>query len=327
MLGALHTARQKLLTPHLREASFEVRGFRADDDAARARLEKIGRTFLTGYAEAARSGSASAVDRDLARVETAFQGFAYEGAAMALTVLDALSPRGGHRVADLLAGGGDRHAYMIHVGVGWALARLPVALWRRVLPADPLLGWLALDGFGFHQAYFHTARHVTGRQRIRMRWPGDTPRPYASHALDQGIGRALWFVEGADPVRVAAAVRRFSPSRHADLFSGVGLAATYAGGTGADGLRVLRDAAGEHRPQLAQGAAFAAQARVRADLVTAHTAIATEVLCGAGVAEAAAVTDQALAGLPTDGPRPAFAVWRERIAHHFTATGRYEPCR
>ena len=26
--------------------------------------------------------------------------------------------------------------------------------------SDPLLGWLAIDGYGFHQAYFHTARYV-----------------------------------------------------------------------------------------------------------------------------------------------------------------------
>jgi hypothetical protein len=326
MSRIFQTARQRFLTPNPRQATFAVRGFQAPSAANRERLEKIGHTFLAGFADAARSGSAAAVDRDLSRVETEYQGFAYEGAAMALTVLDALGPRAGHRVAELLDVGA-RHIYMIHVGMGWALARIPVPLWRRVLPADPLLRWLALDGFGFHQAYFHTARYVGGQQRIRLRWPGDTPGGYAPHALDQGIGRALWFVEGGDPARVAATIRGFAASRHADLFSGAGLAATYAGGADAEGLCVLREAAGEHRPHLAQGAAFAAQARVRAGLVTGHTEIATEVLCGTGVTAAAAVTDRALKGLPAHGSRPAFAVWRDRIAGHFTPIGRYGSCR
>src|SRR5262245_20160859 len=99
MLSALRTVRQKILTPNIRETRFNNRGFYVGDAAALSQLEKIGGVFLTGFAEAARSGSGSAVERDLSHVERDYQGFAYEGAAMALAVLDAIGPRRSHRVA------------------------------------------------------------------------------------------------------------------------------------------------------------------------------------------------------------------------------------
>jgi len=322
MLGNLRSVRRKVLTPNIRETRFVNRGFHARDAVAQAQLEKIGGVFLAGFAEAARSGSGTAVERDLQSIERDHQGFAYEGAAMALAILDAVGPRRGHRIADLLAGAGDRHAYMVQVGIGWALARLPSPLHRRIRPADPLLRWLALDGYGFHQAYFHTGRYVTGQYRHRPAWPGDTAEPYAPHVVDQGIGRALWFVEGADPTRVAATIRRYDPSRHSDLFSGAGLAATYAGGVDRTELAAFLDAAGGYGPDVAQGAAFAAKARARADLVTEHTRTAVEVFCGTTVEQAAAVTDEALADLPDDGLEPAYAAWRRRIAHRFEPSRR-----
>ena len=87
----------------------------------------------------------------------------------------------------------------------------------------------------------------------------------------QGIGRALWFINGAQPREVAAAVARFEPGRQADLWSGVGLAATFAGGTSRHGLRILRQTAGEHRAEAALGMVFAVKARTYARFVPEHT--------------------------------------------------------
>lgn len=182
---------------------------------------------------------------------------------------------------------------------------------------DPLLRWLALDGYGFHLAYFSTREYVHERKAPAVVPPWPDPSGYAARAVDQGIGRALWFVCGADVERVASMIGTFAPQRRADLWGGTGLAATYAGGVGggagAVGLEALVKLAGDHRGDLAQGSAFAAKARLLPGLVVDDTTEAVRVICGCTVDEAARLTDTALDDLPPDGPLPAFEVWRQRI--------------
>jgi hypothetical protein len=285
--------------------SFERRGFRLAP-GARPRLEEIGRTFVGGYRAALEDDDPGALEHALARVPGELRGFAYEGAAMGVTLRDLLSPWRSRGLDRLLAGPGSAHVYMVHVGAGWALARLR-CLPRATLRLDPLLRWLALDGYGFHEGYFHPVR------RLR---DGAVPRAfdgYAARAFDQGLGRSLWFVEAADPAAIAAAVHRLAPDRQPDLWSGVGLAAAYAGGADAETLRLLAYAGAGARNELAQGAAFAAAARLQAGNPAAHTDLACRVLCGRSSEEAAEVTTDAARELPPDGSVPAYEVWRRRL--------------
>ena len=153
---------------------------------------------------------------------------------------------------------------------------------------------------------------------------GETPATlsgYARRAFDQGLGRSLWFCEGADPGRIALAIAGLAPERRADLWSGVGLAAAYAGGAGEAALEALPRLAGRFAPHLAQGAAFAAKARDRAGNAAPHTALACRALCGMEAGEAARVTDEALDALPADGEVPAFEAWRARVRARFAGVG------
>lgn len=61
----------------------------------------------------------------LSSIEPEVRGFAFEGAAMGLALLDHLTPWRRDRFERFLSGPGDRHAYMVHVGAGWVFARLP----------------------------------------------------------------------------------------------------------------------------------------------------------------------------------------------------------
>jgi hypothetical protein len=140
--------------------------------------------------------------------------------------------------------------------------------------------------------------------------------------FDQGLGRCLWFVDGADVERIAQTVKQFPVPRHGDLWSGVGLACAYAGELDRPGIEVLRDATGECLPQFAQGVAFAAKARQRAGNMARHTELACEVVCGMSTDEAADVTDAALEGLPPDGEEPAYEVWRRRIQSRYAVEAR-----
>src|SRR4029078_3240333 len=137
----------------------------------------------------------------------------------------------GRNVAEFFTGRADAHIYMAYVGVGWAMARVPQFRWSRLHAPDPLLRWLVLDGYGFHQAYFKTRRYVRDQYRHpNFPWPAQGPRWYADPVIDHGIGRAMWCVGGTDARRVAALLDSFPESRRPDLYSGAGLAATHAGG-------------------------------------------------------------------------------------------------
>jgi hypothetical protein len=319
-MRAWRSLRRRILTPDVAQTQLDVRGFHIKNAESRHRLETVGESFLKGFAVAAEAADASSVEASLGAVDRPYRGFAYEGAAMAFAIRDAVPVGRRRHVAQLLAGAGDQHVYMAYVGVGWAMARLPRVCWGGLHAPDPLLRWLVLDGYGFHQAYFKTDRYVFRREREeRFAWPKGTGATYPLRVIDQGIGRAAWFVAGTDPDVVVRLLAQFPAGRQADLFAGAGLAATYAGGATEAELVRFREAAGVHAKEVAQGAAFAAGARVRAGLVVPHNELATQVFCRLSVEEAAKVTDDMRVDLPPDRPEwPAYEEWRHRVKHALT---------
>lgn len=286
------------------ETRVSTRGFSVDRPDVVERLEAIGRHFAWGYNHALVSCDLGELARELATRPGDDAGFAYEGAAMGLVIADWMTP--GRRMFEAYVDGPARpHEYMAWVGLGWALARLPVSPIRALSRYRNLNKWLALDGYGFHEGYFNWRRSVVGHRRPR----GLTAD--AARVFDQGLGRSLWFVRGANPSSVAAAIASFDAARHGDLWAGVGLAATYAGGAGPTALRTLRESAGLHASALAQGVVFAAQARRLAGNLVAHTELACAELLGLSSIAAA---DIALQTLPTgDDSLQAYQRWRLAI--------------
>jgi enediyne biosynthesis protein E3 len=308
--------RCRLFLPDKSEVTFAKRGWKPAEPARQANLEKVGLKFLEGYEYGLQGRTLADVESALETIEPAFRGFAYEGCGMAMAIRDALPMSGRHWTRDLLASRGANHVYMVYIGVGWAMARLPKIRWSSIHPHDPVLSWLALDGLGFHQAYFHTKKYIDGQQQDRI--PGWEPQAYAQRVFDQGVGRALWFINGSDVQRAASCIGAFAPSRQADLWSGTGLASVYAGGVDAGELSDMVRLSGQYRSNVAQGAAFAAKARLLAGLVTPGTELGVKVHCDMSVEEAAAVTEEAQVGLPaSDTDVPIFEVWRERIRQNF----------
>jgi len=300
------------ITPQ--EVCFSRRGFRGGEEGVRERLEQVGTTFLHGYHAALEENDPGALGCRLNGVAAEWRGFAFEGAAMSLALQDHLLPWKRHRWQAFLEGPGAAHIYMVHVGAGWALARLPWRRWcfERVLGGlDPLLGWLAVEGYGFHEGYFSWPR------AIQAQTIPNHLRAYARHVFDQGLGRSLWFVAGADVAHLPQIIAGFPSSRQADLWSGVGLACAYAGGRERDALEALRQASGPWQAMLAQGAAFAAKEPQRAGNPAAHTELACGVLCRLSAEESASLTDEMLENLPKDGDEPAFATWRRRLQDYF----------
>jgi len=293
------------------ETSFQRRGFRWDSEELRTRLEGIAGRFVEGYHSALEARSVDGLAARLEEVPGEVRGFSYEGAGMALALLDTLTPWNRDRLAAFLSGPADPHTYLVHVGAGWILARLPLSPERLLSRFDRIQGWLALDGYGFHEGFFGWPRSVE-QQRVPAKVRG-----YARRAFDQGLGRSLWFVEGAGPERIHGRISAFPAERQGDLWSGAGLACAYAGGRSRESVEEMLRLSGEHAPQLAQGVAFAAAARQRAANPAPQTELACQTLWGLGADAVSEIVLQAGEDLPADGAVPGFEAWRRRIQQCF----------
>lgn len=292
------------------EVTFARRGFPADIPQARLRLERAGGAFVHGYnAAIAQRDVASLMDR-VDEAPRDLSGFAHEGAAMGLALVDLILPWGRSRWREFLVRRYEPHIYLLLVGAGWAMARLRLRhLPRLARDADPLLWPLLWDGYGFHQGFFNPQVWIRRRTAPPL-------RHYAVRAFNQGLGRSLLFVEGGSAERIAATIAAFDAARQSDLWSGAGLASAYAGGADDLPLAWLADCAGPHRGSLAQGIVFAAKARVRATNVTQATESACRIVCGVSAAEAAAIADEELAATDAAGPTR-YEAWRRRVAARF----------
>ena len=299
---------QYLLKPFMRvslkNVEMEVRGFDCPDPTLKKHLETVGRSFLKGYHDVL-NGQEENYNQTL---DPMYCGFAFEGAGMASLLLDAFTGQG-IRSAQALLKKYPEHKYIIHVGIGWALARIPWAnVEKQANRFDPLLKDLILDGYGFHQAYFKTKQAV---------YQAKLPKgfsPEGLHVYHQGIGRACWFVFGGQPKKIFSAFQKFAPQYQGDLWAGIGLAMAYAGGVSAEVLMELQDLAKAFEAELAQGITFAAKTRLLANNMMPHTILAAEIFTGKDVETIAQIADEEAIKLGDFNllERP-YQTWRKNI--------------
>jgi hypothetical protein len=252
--------KRRLLSLSPNEASFSRRGFPGCRSASRGHLEKVIRTFIEGYNAALdRTDMVQLADLLDSSFSPAFVGFAYEGAGLYFGLVDLLLPRPESRLAAFTRSAAQRHDFITMVGAGFAIARAPMGLHRlesyqRTL--DPMTAWCLADGYGFHQGFFHWKRFIEERKPA----PGWLTLQ-SRRLFDAGVGRAMWWVLGADPAAIATAISRFDTDRRPEMWAGVGTAIAYAGGGPPAGSSLLLDLAGSCRSDLLSGIPFAAHMR------------------------------------------------------------------
>lgn len=312
-----------LLAPPLHHVGFAHLGLPGRDSPSARHLERIPEAVLCGFEwgiEARRPGE---VEHRLETVAPDLRGFAFEGVAMAYTIRDSLPLGRGDRTREFMLGPALPHTFLTYIGIGFAMSRLPRPLWRNILPDlegnpyHPTMSWLAVDGYGFDLAYFDAPRWIDG-QRAPKPYPWEGAPEYFPRAFDQGVGRALWFVHGARRDGVGAAVGRFPRQRRPDLWSGVGLAAAFAGGADPGELRELLALSGEDAAHLLQGAVFAAKARVFSGHVPEHTETTVLALTGMGAEAAALLADEQSVEPRHGGAEPAYEEWRAGVRRCFS---------
>jgi hypothetical protein len=304
------TALGNLLKP-IFGVSHDATSFSEDDRPAAQRLELVVRTVTKGCQITLQNSKFEKLVSRLNAFDVELRGYAYEGAGIGLAALDSIFPWG-NRVRFFLDGPGSEFVYAVPLGAGMGLARLRRKPERFLARLDPVLGWLILDGYGFHEGFFSSRRFIT-KQEVPSHLS-----PYARRVFDHGLGRSIWFTSSTNVERVTATIASFSATRQADLWSGIGLACGYTGGADREAIENLRSAAGVYRPQLAMGVAIAANARHTVGNPSQYVELACEVLCGVSSEVASRMVDVARENLPDGADEPAYEIWRQRLVAQFT---------
>jgi hypothetical protein len=86
------------------EVTFVRRGFAPSDACTVAQLERVAAHFVQGFHAAVEEPRAGRLGPILDRIEPELRGFAFEGAGMALALLDRLTPWNRSRLRDLIEG-------------------------------------------------------------------------------------------------------------------------------------------------------------------------------------------------------------------------------
>lgn len=244
----------------------------------RVELRKTSSVMIDCYNSAVELGFSPELSDRLHQQEQDFQGTAHLGAGMGLILLDFLTPGQSTRFQSFI----DKHpthVNLIHIGAGVAMQVLKKDVVQPLALFPPLQRWWAVDGFGFFDGISNWTQSLE-KQQVPRRLQG-----YAKRAFDQGLGRGIWFIYHTDIHRIAACIQQFPPSRHADLWSGVGLASTYTGGPHKAELLKLRDIAGGYVSDVALGVALAANAKYLEKSITDHTDVACSIFCNQSAAE------------------------------------------
>lgn len=285
----------------------------ADKQAAQ-RLKTVVRTVTKGCQITLQSGGKfDILVNRLDAFDVELRGYAYEGSGIGLAALDSFLPWG-NRVRAFLDGPGSTFIYAVPLGAGMGLARLRRKPEKFLARLDPVLGWLILDGYGFHEGFFASKRALR-RQEVPSHLS-----PYGRRVFDHGLGRSIWFTSSSANVEdIVCTIAGFPQARRADLWSGVGLACGYTGGVDERAIDALKNLVGEYRYHLAMGVAIAANARHTVGNASHYVELACEVLCGLSSAEASRMVDLARENLPLDGEVPAYEIWRRRLVDQFAA--------
>ena len=237
---------------------------------------------------------------DLVQTGAEFRSIAYESAAMSIAMQDlALN----NQLANwflFVNGPGHAHATQVHVGLGWALAQKLVNPMDYLLLMPPMHRYRVFDGYGYYEGIFRRRRSILNHLKLNV------ADAVASGALDQGVGRSLWYNSRADFDAAKTTLETFAAERQPDLWRGLGIAITYVGGSTEDALRDMWGKAGAYQTQLATGAAMALVSRHYAGYVTPDSELACKVWCGKTAAEIIALNEQLRSNI---NPESDMAYW------------------
>lgn len=312
MPSTIGRVRSALLGIQSKDHVFHRAGPAAPASPTTVEFERVFRHVKDSIDMAVRSKNNDEVIATISEMPEQYRPFAFEGAATGVAIIDSITPFS-QRAHDLITGSAARYNLTMYAGAGLAMGRIPKRRWAKIFPKHRDSRWAALDGYGFHNAFFRTDEWI-GSHCTDNNLPSWMGNPSPLHrVIDQGVGRALWFLSGGAIDRVAETIQSFDPARQGDLWDGIGLAAAFAGGVDAESLAEMLGQVPEFRTRLAAGSCVAAKIRQQTGSITPHTHWAVVACTGLSVSQAAALYDQVLADASLDGTAAAYVAWRDNL--------------
>jgi enediyne biosynthesis protein E3 len=273
-------------------ANIKQRKARILDPRIPERFGQVAKGMWQGYHMALEAASPEQISKRLTTVESELLGFALEGVGMGFTELDLQESRDSSHLDTFLdyarqSAGAPRvstleiiehpihpipaYQTMVYLGVGLMLVRLgcDISLQHPALPPEQY--YPIVDGYGFNHGIFYWQEFVDKQTRPALLTDD------AERVFDQGLGRSLWLINGANPALIAKTIEAFDPSRHQDLWGGVGYACASIGGGDRTILEALGTVANQHLHCLFNSANCAAHYRKQLGNASGYTTLATEV--------------------------------------------------
>jgi hypothetical protein len=206
----------------------------------------------------------------LESIKPEFRSIGYESASMAIALNDFDKSKELDIWLLFALGPALTHKAQVHVGLGWAIAKLNLPFLTAVEQIEKKLYYRVADGCGYYDGFFRN-RHAVINQEFPDYMPIETKEFYY-----QGIGRSLWYSANGDIEKVRNSIESFPTDLYADLWRGIGLAVAYVGGCDADTLKNIFESANLYPGQLASGAALAAKSRMEANTITSDTTLCSQ---------------------------------------------------
>ncbi len=178
------------------------------------------------------------------------------------------------------------------------------------------MSWLAVDGYGFDRAYFDTRRWVDAQYVPAAVSVAGPPRLLPARGRPGHRAGAVVHPRRQARGRRGGRVARFARGRQADLWSGVGLAATFAGGCDAEGFATLREAVGPVRTRgtCAGGGVRRQGTRLRRSRArSTRSDAAVQRSPDLSIEDVVALADSTGVDLPRADDEPPYELWRQRI--------------
>jgi|SRR6185436_10805630 len=244
-----------------------------------ARMENIRTIFEDAKNHADGCDHLDGLIKHIENTDPEFRSVAYEGAAMSLALKDFFS-NNVLKLWNSLLDISHHHEGQVHTGLGWAIAEARPDDLSCMKTVNPKIAFRVWDGCGYYYGIFrqrHSIKNQTRQEHVSEN---------NFKAYDQGIGRSMWYNCKGNPAKVAEMVQTFSVSRQDDLWRGVGIACSFAGGSDESILKDLFSLAGKNSVHLSLGAAMVAKSRSQSNTITKHIELACKIWSNLSVQDA-----------------------------------------
>ena len=202
-----------------------------------------------------------------------FRSIAYESASMSIALEDLKQGEKLTNWFQFLNEAALTHATQVHVGLGWAFAQTMKNPMHYLPKLHPMMRYRVLDGYGYYEGIFRRRRSIINHLKLQVE------DAVASAALDQGIGRSIWYLNKGIIEDAKTMIEGFALERHKDLWRGLGIAIAYVGGCDEELLHQIFSKTDSYKTQLATGAVMALVSRDSAKYISPGTELACKVWC------------------------------------------------